>query len=238
VNATRPYWKNFAERHLECEEEMLIAIDTATDQASLALHDGFRVRAEYTWEAPRRHTTELTPRLADAMEQIGLEPDQLSGVAVARGPGSFTGLRIGVAVAKGLALAWDLPLIAIPTLDIIAAAQGRDDRPLGAVIQAGRGRICLALYRWQRGAWHLHEMPRLMTWEKLAEELSRPMLFCGEIDPAGADILDGLAQAEVLPAASRLRRAGFLAELAWQRLNQGDINDLATLTPIYLQHPV
>jgi len=218
---------------------MLVAIDTATDQASLALHDGFKVRAEHTWEAPRRHTTELLPRLADAMERLGIGPERLSGVAVTRGPGSFTGLRIGIAVAKGLALARGLPLIAIPTLDVVAAAQGRDSRPLCAILQAGRGRICVATYRWQEGAWRLHEMPRLTTWSDLAEEIIRPTLFCGEVNPAGADALNSLGErAGLLPAASRLRRAGFLAELAWQRLDRGEVTDLATLTPIYLQHPV
>lgn len=217
---------------------MLVAIDTGTDHASLALHDGFQVRVEHTWEAPRRHTTELTPRLAAALGQLDLGPQHLSGIAVARGPGSFTGLRIGMAVAKGLALAQGLPLVGVPTLDVVAAAQGRDPRPLYAILQAGRGRICVATYRWQDDRWSLREPPRLATWSGLAEEITRPALFCGEIDPAGAKTLDALGdRAVILPAAARLRRAGFLAELAWQRLRRGETDDPATLTPIYLQHP-
>ncbi len=217
---------------------MLVAIDTATEYASLALHDGFRVRAEHTWEAPRRHTVELIPRLADALERVGPEAEHLSGVAVTRGPGSFTGLRIGMAVAKGLALARGLPMVAVPTLDVVAAAQGLDRRPLCAVLQAGRGRICVATYRWLAGQWHAREAPHLTTWDILAEEITIPTLFCGEIDPAGADALAPLGElAVLLPAAARLRRAGFLAELAWRQLNRGETDDPATLTPIYLQHP-
>ena len=105
---------------------MLVAIDTATGYASLALHDGLRVRVEHTWESPRRHTVELLPRLVAALEQLDVGADHLSGVAVSRGPGSFTGLRVGMAVAKGLALARGLPLVGVPTLDVVAAAQGRD----------------------------------------------------------------------------------------------------------------
>ncbi len=108
---------------------MLVAIDTATNYASLALHDGFKVRAEYTWEAQRRHTVGLLPRLVAALEQLGLGVEHLSGVAVTRGPGSFTGLRVGLAVAKGLALARGLALVSVPTLDVVAVAQGRDRRP-------------------------------------------------------------------------------------------------------------
>jgi tRNA threonylcarbamoyladenosine biosynthesis protein TsaB len=218
---------------------MLVAIDTATDQASLALHDGIRVRAEHTWEAPRRHTTELTSRLAAAMQQRAFRPERLSAVAVTKGPGSFTGLRIGLSVAKGLALARKLPLVAVPTLDVVASAQGRDDQLLCAVLQAGRGRICVALYRWRAGGWELHDEPHLTTWAALSEEISEPTLFCGEIDREGAGTVDELGErAVLLPAAWRLRRAAFLAELGWERLRRGEVDDPASLTPIYLKHPV
>jgi len=217
---------------------MLVAIDTATNHASLALHDGFRVRVEQTWESPRRHTVELLPRLVTALEQLDLGVEHLSGVAVTRGPGSFTGLRVGMAVAKGLALARGLALISVPTLDVVAAAQGRDRRPLCAVLQAGRGRICVATYRWRGGEWRAREAPRLTTWLALVEEMASPTLFCGEVDLVGAEALATLGElAVLLPAAARLRRAGFLAELAWRRLNRGEVDDPATLTPIYLQYP-
>lgn len=217
---------------------MLLAIDTATKYASLALHDGTQVRAEHTWEAPRRHTVELTPRVVHTLEQLDLSVEHLAGVAVTRGPGSFTGLRVGMAVAKGLTLAQGLPLIGVPTLDVVAAAQGRDRRPLCAVLQAGRGRICAAVYRWRRGEWHERKEPRITTWSILAEETEAPTLFCGEIDAQGAEVLGGMGElAIVLPAAARLRRAGFLAEIAWRRLNHGEVDDPATLVPIYLKHP-
>lgn len=218
---------------------MLVAIDTATDQASVALHDGFRVRAEHNWEAPRRHTTELSPRLADAMAQVGISPKQLSGLAVTRGPGSFTGLRIGISVAKGLAMARNLPLVGVPTLDVVASAQGRDERPLAAVLQAGRGRISICFYRWVSGGWRAQAEPRLTTWANLEEEILGPTLFCGEVDRAGAEAIAQLGdRALLLPAAWRVRRAGFLAELGWQRLKRGDVDDPSSLTPIYLKHPL
>jgi tRNA threonylcarbamoyladenosine biosynthesis protein TsaB len=217
---------------------MLVAIDTATAYASLALHDGYQVRVEHTWESPRRHTVELVPRLVAALEQLGLGTEHLSGIGVTRGPGSFTGLRVGIAVAKGLALARGLPLIGVPTLDVVAAAQGRDRRPLCAVLQAGRRRICVATYRWQDGVWLAREGPRLTTWPALVEETTSRTLFCGEIDPAGADALASLGElAELVSAAARLRRAGFLAQVAWRRLNCGETDDPVTLTPIYLQYP-
>jgi tRNA threonylcarbamoyladenosine biosynthesis protein TsaB len=217
---------------------MLIAIDTATDHASLAIHDGLRVRAEHTWETRRRHTVELLPRLVEALHRLEIQVEHLSGVAVALGPGSFTGLRVGLSIAKGMALARGLPLAGIPTLDVLAAAQGRDRRPLCAILQAGRGRICAATYRWRRGEWRVRIAPRLTTWSALAEETASPTLFCGEIDPSGARTLATLGEMALqLPAAACLRRAGFLAEVAWQRINRGEIDDPATLAPLYLKQP-
>ncbi|NLF00788.1 MAG: tRNA (adenosine(37)-N6)-threonylcarbamoyltransferase complex dimerization subunit type 1 TsaB [Anaerolineales bacterium] len=217
---------------------MLVAIDTSTAVASVALHDGSRVRIEHTWESPRRHTVELTPRLVSAIEQLDLRPERLAGIAVTCGPGSFTGLRVGLAVAKGLALARGLPLIGVPTLDVVAFAHGQDERPLVAVLEAGRGRICAATYHWQDGEWQAVIAPRLTTWRLIAAEIIRPTLFSGEIDHEGLKELAACKELVTMPpAAARLRRAGFLAEIGWQRLNRGQTDDPAALVPLYLQHP-
>lgn len=215
---------------------MLVTFDTATRVASLALHDGLRVHYEVTWEADRWHTVQLTSRLVAALQELGLGAEDLSGVGVTIGPGSFTGLRVGLAVGKGLALACGLPLVGVPTLDVLAAAQGRDRRPLVAVLLAGRGRICAATYRWRQG-WQRREGPHLTTWKDLAAGVERPTLFCGELDERGAKALKRLKElAEVLAPALCLRRASFLAELAWDRIRHGEMDDPATLVPIYL-HP-
>jgi tRNA threonylcarbamoyladenosine biosynthesis protein TsaB len=104
------------------------------------------------------------------------------------------------------------------------------------VLQAGRKRICVATYRWRNGEWGIEQEPYLTTWSDLVEKVTSPTLFCGEVDPAGSNALDALGElAVLLPPAARLRRAGFLAELAWQRLNRGATDDPATLTPLYLQ---
>ena len=84
---------------------MILAIDTATRWAGLALHDGTAVIAEHGWRCLNNHTIEMTPAIDDMLKQAGVEPADLSGIAVAIGPGSYTGLRVGLALAKGLALA-------------------------------------------------------------------------------------------------------------------------------------
>ncbi len=211
---------------------LLLALDTATSVASVALYDGVNVRAEMTWESPRRHTVELAPRVTAMLKA---DASALTGLAVTLGPGSFTGLRIGLALAKGLALAQGIPLVGIPTLDVAVCPVNRRRGTLYAALQAGRGRICLAPFRWRRGRWRRAGELTISTWAALAVEAEGEAIFCGEIDAGGlAALADRTAKTTVIPSAQRLRRAGYLAELGWNRLAQGEQDDLATLQPLYL----
>ncbi|MEO8397708.1 MAG: tRNA (adenosine(37)-N6)-threonylcarbamoyltransferase complex dimerization subunit type 1 TsaB, partial [Chloroflexota bacterium] len=96
----------------------LLAIDTATQFISIALHDGQQMLAEQTWISENHHTVELAPAVRALLINAHLSPAELSGLAVSIGPGSYTGLRIGVALAKGIATAQRIPLVGISTLDI------------------------------------------------------------------------------------------------------------------------
>lgn len=215
---------------------MLLAIDTATRALSLALHNGDQIVAEHTWQSTNYHTVELSPTIAKVLGQAGMTPVDLTAVAVALGPGSFTGLRIGLAVAKGLALANKTPLIGVPTLDIVAASIGPEDIPLCAVVQAGRGRICAGIYSWREGKWWPEGDVQLTTWEAIVSGLKSSTLFAGEIDAAGAKALRRRrSKVFMISPAAGLRRAGYLAEVGWERFKRNQLDDPATLAPIYLQ---
>ena len=216
--------------------DMLLAIDTATQRASLALHDGGCVRAEMTWEMASHHTVELMPRILWMLDQLGAKARDLTALAVAIGPGSFTGLRIGLAIAKGLALANSIPVVGIPTLDAVAVAQPVRKEPLVAVLHAGRGKLAAMCYRRARGEWRAQGDVAVTTTGRIGEDWDRPALLCGELDAAErASIVARLGDRVILadPAHS-LRRAGFLAELGWRRVQSGAIDDLDALKPIYL----
>jgi tRNA threonylcarbamoyladenosine biosynthesis protein TsaB len=206
---------------------------------SLALYDGECVVAEETWHSANGHTVEVVPGLVRMLERQRVLPSELRGIAVALGPGSFTGLRIGLGLAKGLALTLAIPLMGIPTLDILVYAQARKRGPVCAVLQAGRGRVSAAFYRWRKGQWQRQGDYRLTTLDELCTDIETRTVFCGEIDAQGTELLrDRLgAKAVVASPASSLRRAGYLAELGWQRLKRGEMDDPATLSPIYLRHP-
>ncbi|MBM4460259.1 MAG: tRNA (adenosine(37)-N6)-threonylcarbamoyltransferase complex dimerization subunit type 1 TsaB [Chloroflexi bacterium] len=220
---------------------MLLALDTSTRLAGVALYDGDRgLLAEYNWQSANQHTVELMPQVAQMAARAGVMPADLRGVAVALGPGSFTGLRVALAAAKGLALAQGLPLLGVSTLDAVAYPHQWQPMPVVALIQAGRGRVCWAIYAHGPGGWSPQSEYRLTTVAALAAEAARPMMFVGELLPADQQTLIaqlGRPRASFLPAALTMRRAGYLAELAWKRFVAGEADDPATLSPIYLHEP-
>lgn len=220
---------------------MLLAIDTATSWTSLALHDGEAVVAEWSWRAQKTQTTALAPAVQQVLGHAAATPADLQAIAVALGPGSYTGLRVGLGFAKGLALAHRLPLVGIPTLDILAAGFGELPGRLLLVAEAGRTRVCVALYQWRgRQGWRTEQKPENLTWEEVLTQVNDdeqgPIYFAGEISPQAARLIRQKSkQFHLFAAAHNPRRAAFLAELAWQRVRKNQTDDPASLTPIYLR---
>jgi len=214
---------------------MLLAVDTSTAQVGLALYDGTRVLAEMTWTSGQHHTAQLAPALAGLLSRSGITMDMVSALGVAIGPGSFTSLRVGLALTKGLALARHLPLIGIPTLDVVAAMQPASKHPLAAVIQAGRGRLAVGWYKCSKNGWQAVGPARGETVDELADEIEHPTHVAGELS---AEDRQRLARKRVnvmlASPANCVRRPAVLAELAWTRWKAGKADDAAALAPIYL----
>ena len=214
---------------------MILAIDTATQNAGLALYNQDTVYAEETWHAGRNHTIELMPRIARMLKTANINVSELTAIAISLGPGSFTGLRIGLAAAKGLALPHKLPLIGVSTLEVVVYPFQDRGLPVWGIIRAGRGRIFATCYVQIDEQWQALDEPHLTNFETLAPQINTPSLCIGEIDEKSAQILRrGSGQkAKVVSTAARLRRAGYLAEIAAARLQAGQQDDPDTLAPIY-----
>ena len=212
---------------------MLLAVDTSTAQLGLAIHDGAQVISEYAWRSSQRHTVELAPAIADLLSRSGLTMDDIHALGVALGPGSFTSLRVGLSLVKGLALARHIPLIGISTLDILAAAQPASKHPLAIAVQAGRSRFAVGWYKTSKNGWQVTGPARVVTVEVLANEVQSPCIVCGEFT---ADDRQKLNKSEIHLAspAQSVRRPAVLAELAWTRWQRGEVDDEASLAPIYL----
>ena len=214
---------------------MLLAIDTSTAQIGLALYDGATVPGEVVWQSRAHHTEQLAPALASLLERVGVAMDSIKAVGVAIGPGSFTSLRVGLAFVKGLTLARHLPLIGIPTLDIIAAAVPLSDRKLAAVMQAGRGRLAVGWYKPTENGWQVLGPATTMTAGELEKKIRKPVIICGELTAEDRQCLARKFKNVILATPAQcVRRPGILAEIAWNRWQAGQMDAAASLAPIYL----
>ncbi|HET6315770.1 MAG TPA: tRNA (adenosine(37)-N6)-threonylcarbamoyltransferase complex dimerization subunit type 1 TsaB, partial [Chloroflexota bacterium] len=126
---------------------LLLALDTSTRVASVAVFDGEQVLSETSWLAGREHSTRLLLEADACLQRIGHAPAEVTGLVVARGPGSFTGVRVALSVAKGMAAALQVPAWGVSSLDVLAYAAGPSELAVRAVLEAGRGRYATALYR-------------------------------------------------------------------------------------------
>lgn len=217
---------------------MLLAIDTSTTITGLALHDAAGPRAEAAWESGRNHTAQLLPQLDLLLRHVGAARGDLRAVAVALGPGSWSGLRVGLSVAKGMALAGGLTLLGVGTLDALALQHARPGAPTYPLIRLGRERFASARFEGEGPV--RAEPDRNVTLAELCAEVRQQARFCGDLDePTRAALRQGLGERALLPSpAANLRRPAFLAELAWRRLVAGERDDLVALEPIYLGEPV
>jgi tRNA threonylcarbamoyladenosine biosynthesis protein TsaB len=214
---------------------MLLAIDTSTAQIGLALYDGVQVLGEFTWRGGPHHTQVLAPALSELLARVEVKIEAVTVVGVALGPGSFTALRVGLAFVKGLVLARHLPLVGIPTLDVVAAPIPLTNRKLAAVVTAGRGRLAVGWYKPTEDGWLSAGPATAMTAEALENGIHKPTIICGELTANDRQILARKFKNVILASPAQcMRSPGVLAELAWQKWQAGITDSAASLAPIYL----
>lgn len=226
---------------------MLLALDTATHTASIALYDQAAdlLLAEQTWQARRRQTEETIPVIQELLARLDVETGQIDALAVTTGPGSFTGVRIAISVAKGIALGLERTpaIVGLPTLAVTAAPYSAPAQAAGATIcaflQAGRGRYNWALFPpgalLHRPNAEEHGVGKLDAFRDALADARGPLWLVGEMTPELAAVtLSGVA---ALDGASGLRRAGMLAWLGARHLAAGHADSLDSLEPLYLREP-
>lgn len=214
---------------------MLLAIDTSTRHAGVAVCDDSRVLSSRCWRSTVNHSAELMPAVDQILRSHGLAPGDLSGIAVALGPGGFSALRVGMSVVKGLAFTSGIPVVGVGTLDLEAHSYLQSGLPVCAILDAGRNEIASALFG-RDGVRAREDMVGPV--EELAERIDEPTLFCGEaVASWGGVIRERLGSLAVVVESAPAQRTWSLGQLGWQRLAEGKTEDLASLQPNYLRMP-
>ncbi|MFN8521824.1 MAG: tRNA (adenosine(37)-N6)-threonylcarbamoyltransferase complex dimerization subunit type 1 TsaB [Chloroflexota bacterium] len=214
----------------------VLAVDTSTTIAGIALYRGGPL-FEHVWCAGRQHSTQVLPLIERSLRLVEVSPRDLRCVGVAIGPGSYTGVRVGIAIAQGLALGLDIPCYGVPTLDLAVLSTGRRHGRVLAVIEAGRGRSIVAGYTLEEG------VPRCVVAAANVDDdglvnaarALAPCLVTGELSvPARERVALEPDDVELATPAASIRRPALLAELVSKRLQCGILPEAASPEPIYL----
>lgn len=216
----------------------LLALDTSTKVAGAALIEDGRLVCETNLVSGLTHSEKLMPLVDGCLKLAGWTPGDIDVIAAVAGPGSFTGVRIGVSTAKGMAEALGKPVVAVNTLDVLAAAFPGFGGVVAPILDARREQVYCAVYD---GC--LNELVPPDA-RKLTELLELPsiasasaVLFAGDGVAAYRDIIANAlgSRAQFAPPHLLLQRAGAAAWLAWRKAQAGDLMDAADLLPNYLR---
>ena len=218
---------------------MQISIDTSTDTAGLAITENGWILTELTWNCGKNHSIQLLPNLNFLLEQNTLSLESADCIIVARGPGSYNGLRVGISTARGLAYSLGIPIVGISTLEVEAWQHAGTGLPIRPILNAGREEVATTLYQITDDGWTQLEDEHLSTVDDLCSTIQTKTIFCGEYvftitDELKAKLGD---KADLISPVANRRRPGFLAELGLKRIDVKDYDDIASLQPNYFRGP-
>ncbi len=216
---------------------LVLGIDTSTMQGGVALVGEDGLCSEYTLNVEATHSERLLPAIVRMLQDAGVTLQALSGIAVSIGPGSFTGLRIGLSTVKGLAYATGLPVVGVPTLEALASAIPFARAQVCPVLDARKQEVYAALFRYEGGALVRILEDSALAPEALCAKIRRPTIFLGDGLAVYGDLFRRLLADRMLvpPPSSRGTRPACVAELGRQRLLRGERDPVDALVPRYLR---
>jgi tRNA threonylcarbamoyladenosine biosynthesis protein TsaB len=214
----------------------VLGLDTSTSRASVGLFDG-AVVAEQCEPAKGSHAVSLLPLIDAVLAAAGSSTADLDGIAISSGPGSFSGLRIGMSVAKGLAYAMRVPLLAVSTLEALARSVADHEDPICALLDARKHELYTACFDAPRRGWRRLTPDILVTPEALLRLLPPRCVMIGDaLDTYGEFLRRALgARVTLLPFEHYSPRGAVVAQMGWEGLQRGETADLPELEPFYIR---
>lgn len=220
----------------------LLAIDSSGLVASVAVIEEETLVAEYTMNYKKTHSQTLLPMLEEIKKSIDLDLSSIDAIAVAAGPGSFTGLRIGSATAKGLGLALDKPLISVPTVDALAynLYDTDEDTIICPIMDARRKQVYTGMYCFLNHQMQVVKEQDAVALEELIKELNqmeRPVIFLGDAVPVYKELIQESCKVpySFAPAHLNRQRAGAVGMLGTLYFKEGKTESAAEHKPEYLR---
>lgn len=218
----------------------IIALDSSGLVASVAVMEEGNMIGEYTVHHKKTHSQTLLPMLDEVVRMIGLNLHTIDGIAIASGPGSFTGLRIGSATVKGLGMALDKPIIEVPTLEALAYNIYGTERLICPIMDARRGQVYTGVYEWKDTEFRTVMEQSAVSVEELIQILSsyqRPVIFLGDGVPVYQEKLLELLHTNIIFAPPHLlrQRAGAVAARGLYYLNSNKTVTACEHRPEYLR---
>jgi tRNA threonylcarbamoyladenosine biosynthesis protein TsaB len=216
---------------------IILGIETATMTGGLALIDEEKLISEYTLNMKTTHSTRLMPALDWILKDASLDKNQINGIAISIGPGSFTGLRIGLATAKGLAMGLNIPLITVPTLDALAYNISYVPYQICPIQDARKKEVYSAIFRYENGIITRKSPYQVISPDELISLINEKTIMLGDgLNIYGELFREKLGEFAIFANNSqRLPRASVIAELGLAKLKAGEIADLASSEPLYIR---
>lgn len=215
----------------------LLAIDTATPICGVALAHSGSVEAAISLDIGQTHTRTVMDAIISIMRFCGIDLSEIDGFAVTQGPGSFTGLRIGISTVKGLATAMDRPMTGVSTLEALASQAHTDSELICPMIDARRGEVYWTLFRRQNGQLAALLPEQVGPAEKAAEQIHASCCFIGNGAVAYRQTLEPLVHMHGHWASDDENRLGptAVARIGWRLFQSGQSVDPAVFAPVYLR---
>jgi len=217
---------------------LVLSLDTATPAGSVALLTDERVLESRYFDVGLHHSQRLFVEIDAVLRNAQRSAEELRAVALTIGPGSFTGLRIGLSAAKGLCLAHGASLVPVPTLEALAGRLPFSRYPVCAMLDARRGEVYAGLYDTSTGLPRILDEPSAVDpADMVAQMAPGEVIFTGDGATAHAELLSSLPLAVRAPLSCDRPDAATTGWLGLSRLRQGEASDLAATEPEYLRHP-
>ena len=217
----------------------ILALETSTLVSSVALGTVDTLLGEITLQTKKTHSELLMPHIDKLLRMAGIKKTELKAVAVSIGPGSFTGLRIGLATAKTLAYALQIPIVGVPSLAALAYGCSVPGVILAPMLDAQKGNVYQAVFQWQNGELQELRATRVVDIQEALEDLTQydlPVLVMGEAAVLHGEKIQKIGKnLELAKPHLIIQRAASVAGVGHTLLKQGTVQDVMTLEPVYIR---